>query len=102
MSLFADHISTNKDLFCRLHSADEVVRRHGAAAPVSIVGPRGTMFLADTDGIHKGAVPIRNPRLIFEVGYSLLPVFALRYAPACLTRDHPPLDPYINRLIIAN
>lgn len=95
------HLDSRREVFCRSHSEDEVVRRYGAAALISIVGPRGTTFLVDTSGVHKGAVPLRRPRLMFEVGYSVLPVFAFRYEPARLTRDRPSLDPHVNRLIAA-
>jgi hypothetical protein len=95
------HLDRRRDLFCRPHSDDEVRLRYGPAALASVIGPRGTMFLADTSGMHKGAIPLRRPRLVFEVCYSVLPVFALRYEPAQVTRDRPELDRYINRLIIA-
>ena len=66
---------------------------------VRIKGPRGTMFLADTSGVHKGAPAIDGPRLMLEVGYTLLPVYAFDYRPVTLTRRLG-LDKYINRLIV--
>jgi hypothetical protein len=85
----------------RAYTQADVLRRYGSSAISSITGPRGTMFLADTSGIHKAAVPFHQPRLGLEVGYSLRPIYCFDYRPECLTRERRPLDPYINRLIVA-
>ena len=85
-------------LFARRY--EEVVDKYGKEVCVAIEGPRGTMFLADTSGVHKGAAALRGPRLILEVGYSLLPIHALDYHPEALARRVFGLDPYINRLIV--
>jgi hypothetical protein len=77
----------------------EIAHKYGDRA-VTIQGPSGAMFMADTSGIHKGAPAIDAPRLMLEVGYTLLPVFALDYRPAPLTPSRPDLDRYINRLIV--
>jgi hypothetical protein len=66
----------------------------------TIVGPKGTSFVADTYGIHKGSVPRSRPRLLLQAQYSLLPVFAFRYEPVKLQAP-PALDRYINRLLVA-
>jgi len=81
-------------------SDKEVADKYGEKALVTIEGRRGTMFLADTSGIHKGAAARKGPRLMFEVGYTLLPVYCLEYHPVTLTRQLFNLDPYINRLIV--
>ncbi len=77
-----------------------VERRYGRDAVVTITGPRGTSFVADTYGIHAGPIPTAAPRLMVEVGYSVLPVFAIRYRPVALERPTG-VDPYINRLLLA-
>lgn len=74
--------------------------RFGADQVRTVVGPRGTAFMADTYGIHAGLVPTRTPRLLLQAQYSLLPVFAFDYAPLALSRP-PDLDPYVNRLLVA-
>ena len=44
----------------------------GASAE-SIVGPAGTMFLANTTALHRGLVPTSNRRLIAWARYGLAP-----------------------------
>ena len=90
---------TSGGAFSRLHDRPEIERLHGAERICTITGARGTGFVADTSGIHCGAVPKLGPRLIFEVQYSLLPVFAFGYKPVAL-ESAPAVDPYINRLMI--
>jgi hypothetical protein len=43
----------------------------------TVLGPRGTAFMADTHGIHAGMVPTHVPRLILQAQYSLLPGFCV-------------------------
>ena len=59
----------------RRYSDEEVAEKHGERA-VIIEGRRGTMVLADTSGLHKGTAALKGPYLMFEVGYTLLPVYA--------------------------
>jgi Phytanoyl-CoA dioxygenase (PhyH) len=92
---------TAGQLFQQRHNESDIVRRFGAQSVMSVVGPRGTMFVADTAGIHKGAVPSARPRLLLEVGYSILPVFAFDYQPERMDLPSPPRDRYVNRLILA-
>lgn len=77
-----------------------IERRYGRDAIVAITGPRGTSFVADTYGVHAGPVPTTAARLMLEVGYSVLPVFAIRYRPIAL-QPRPAVDPYVNRLLLA-
>lgn len=78
----------------------ELRGRYGANNIQLVVGPRGTAFLADTWGIHSGQVPRRGPRLILQAQYSLLPVYALRYAPLPIPVGDE-IDPYVNRLLVS-
>jgi hypothetical protein len=99
---------TSGGIFSRRYERGEVERIWGSRSVCTIVGQQGTSFIADTYGLHCGAdtyglhcgvVPTARPRLIFEVQYSLLPVFAFLYKPVRM--DVPqPVDPYINRLIL--
>jgi hypothetical protein len=84
----------------RAYSRGEIDRRFGRGALCTITGRRGTAFLADTHGIHAGINPTRTPRLILQAQYSLLPVFAFEYQSIVL-QDTEGLDPYVNRLLIA-
>ena len=86
-------------IFARHYSDAELIEKYGEEAFITIEGPRGTMFLADTSGVHKGAPALTGPRLMLEVGYTLLPVYCLNYKPETLTRQLSSLDAYVNRLI---
>ncbi len=83
----------------RPYSDDEVEQAFGREQVVSVTGQSGTGFAADTYGIHKGAVPITKPRLLLQIQYSLLPVYAYRYRPVPYSGPINP-DRYINRLIL--
>jgi hypothetical protein len=87
-------------LRARSFTTAEVEKEYGIENIVQIVGPRGTNFIANTYGIHKGVLPLRRPRLMLQASYSLLPNFALRYRPEARV-NRPALDPYINRLLLA-
>jgi hypothetical protein len=41
-----------------------------AGAPVAITGRRGTVFLADTRGLHKGLPLVHGHRLVFQMEYT--------------------------------
>ncbi len=85
----------------RAHRFDreDLERRYGREAIVAVMGPRGTSFVADTYGIHAGPVPRSRPRLILEIGYSILPIYALNYRPQGSARAQG-LDRYVNRLLL--
>jgi hypothetical protein len=78
---------------------DEYLSKHYGSGRIKIIGQRGTMFMADTSGIHKGEVPTRKPRLMLEVGYSLLPIYAFKYTPEVLESVRS-INRYTNRLIV--
>ena len=42
-------------LYARRYSEEELAKTYGEKAFITIEGRRGTMFLADTSGVHKGA-----------------------------------------------
>jgi hypothetical protein len=81
--------------------SDEVVEKiYGGEALQIVEGARGTCFMTDVHGIHKGTPPRDKPRLLLQIQYTLLPVFTFRYLPIPM-----PLpvgaDPYVNRLIVS-
>ena len=49
---------------------DEEVEASFPGQTVSIAGPTGTMFLADTRGLHKGAPLQKGHRLVFQLEYA--------------------------------
>jgi hypothetical protein len=79
----------------------EVDRRFGLRNVLRIIGPRGTGFYEDTWGVHKGAIPTDRPRLMFQVQYSIFPVFKYNYQPLAVAGTRS-LDRYINRLLVAS
>ena len=89
---------TNSTVRLKSFSDEAVATAHGDARIV-VTGPRGFGFAADTYGVHKGMVPRTKPRLLLQVQYSLLPVFAYDYQPEPYAGKLP-LDRYINRLIL--
>jgi hypothetical protein len=84
----------------RPYSRRAIDSHYGRDKVHTVLGPRGTAFMADTYGIHAGMVPTHAPRLILQAQYSLLPVFAFHYEPV-EAEDTSDLDPYVTRLIIA-
>ena len=56
-------------------SDEQMTAAFGQAALTSITGPRGTAFLADTRGFHKGTLPTAGHRLIAQLLYCS-PVFS--------------------------
>jgi hypothetical protein len=75
-----------------------LLARYGPAAITPMLGPCGTSFIADTLGVHRAGNPQTAPRLILQIQYSLLPVFAFLYAPAATSESD--YDPYCSRLLL--
>ena len=79
--------------------SQQAVDRYGRDKVLTMLGPRGTAFIADTYGIHAGTVPTRQPRLLLQAQYSLLPVYAFDYTPVTAAPTAN-LDAYVTRLLI--
>ncbi len=54
----------------RRFSDDEVARCYADEDLVTVCGPRGTLFAADTKGLHKGLPPVAGPRLVFQLEFA--------------------------------
>jgi hypothetical protein len=91
---------TGGSIRARPYDRRRIEDRYGASSITPILGREGTAFMADTSGIHMGMPAQNRPRLLLAAQYSLLPVFAFRYAPVTLTPS-PAVDRYVNRLLIA-
>lgn len=89
---------TTFGLKARAYSQEALERRFGEDAFLTITGPRGATFVADTLGAHRGDTPRERPRLIFQAQYSLLPIFAFNYAP--VAQPQRGFDAYSNRLLV--
>lgn len=85
-------------LTAKAYNPTKLEHRYGVGKVTSVLGPRGTTFLADTLGIHCGVSPVKRSRLILQIQYSLLPNFALRYEPP--KRGVGAFDAYSNRLLL--
>ena len=77
----------------------QAVDRYGRDKVLTVLGLRGTAFMADTYGVHLGKVPTQRPRLLLQAQYSLLPVFAFDYTPVAAATPAD-LDVYVTRLLI--
>jgi hypothetical protein len=67
---------------------------------LKIIGPKGTAFIADTWGVHKGHMPIARPRLLLQIQYSILPVMKFEYEPVRAPNAEQ-FNRYTNRLVLA-
>jgi hypothetical protein len=85
----------------RLHHYpdEEIEQRYRPEDLIKVTGPQGFGFAVDTYGIHKGLVPSKRPRLLLQIQYSLLPVYAYRYQPLAY-EGLERFDPYVNRLFL--
>ncbi|HYF45850.1 MAG TPA: phytanoyl-CoA dioxygenase family protein [Acidimicrobiales bacterium] len=54
----------------RRYDDDEVSRAFGEEALRSLTGPAGTIFAADTGGLHKGLAPQQGHRLVFQLEFA--------------------------------
>lgn len=90
---------TQPELFWQNHEVEALENAYGRDAIRVITGAAGTAFLTDSIGIHNGPVPIRQPRPVLQVGYSLLPRFSLLYKPVEV-ESRPTFDKYVNRLYV--
>jgi len=90
---------TQLELFWPTYEPEALENAFGRDAICAVTGAAGTAFLEDGHGLHAGPTPIRQPRLILAVGYSLLPRFLSAYRPVEI-EPRPAVDKYINRLYI--
>src|SRR5262245_22183187 len=48
---------------------EDILATYGANRVLDIVGPKGTMFIADTRAFHKGQHPVSGDRLMLQLYY---------------------------------
>ena len=87
-------------IFSKPYTVEEVHRLYGQERIIKIVGPKGTTFVADTWGVHRGQVPTTQPRLLLQVQYSILPILKYNYRPVPIPNAEL-FDRYTNRLLVA-
>lgn len=96
--VMGSHQTTGR-LRLRPYSPDDIERRFGSDQVLTIGGPRGTAFVGDMWGIHRGVPPSGRARLLFSCTYTMTATPIYRYEPVEPTpgRAH---DRYINRLLV--
>jgi hypothetical protein len=62
-------------------------------------GAKGTCFLEDTWGIHKGQLPTDKPRLLLQIRYSILPTIFRQREKITVKKEDYKYDKYINQHI---
>lgn len=84
-------------------SDEAVAEVFGKGGIRRFTGPRGTAFLENTYGLHRGQPPRSKRRLLFQVNYSLFPLYGSPDRPQTTATDVGlDLDPWINRLHVAS
>ena len=66
---------------------------------LTVNGPRGTSFVANMLGVHRGMPPTAGPRLLFSFTYTMTPTPIYRYDPVKVPDSHL-YDAYTNRLLV--
>lgn len=89
--------STNKLTKIRRYKDEEIFDSFGKSNVIDFIRPKGSCFLVDTYGFHKGTLPIENDRLLLQVQYSINPIGIEDY---CKKAKNENFDQYINRLIL--
>jgi hypothetical protein len=92
------HLTSGR-IIARPYTEQEIDHSYGTGHARVVIGPRGTTFVADTYGVHKGLIPIDRPRLILQAQYSLLPIYAFDYESVAV-RGNAPTDRYLLRLLV--
>jgi hypothetical protein len=92
---------TNKLLQLKRFTDEEVHMNFDTSNIEILTKPKGSCFIEDTYGIHKGQLPINGNRLVLQFQYSGLPLFAEKYAPVSLSLSETiNFDKYVNRLFV--
>jgi len=71
--------------FTKLRKTDEEVSRYFDVQPKFLIGPKGSRFLVDTYGVHKGLMPTKKDRLLCQFTYGVSPKEVLPFAPVKLS-----------------
>jgi hypothetical protein len=83
----------------RPYSEEYIERHYGRDRLVTVRGPRGTTFLGNMWGIHRGVPPAERPRLLFSCTYTMTATPIYEYNPVEVADGHL-YDAYTNRLLI--
>jgi hypothetical protein len=77
----------------------EIESTFGKENVLKFTGRKGTMFIVDTYGFHKGLLPDSEDRLLLQIQYSFYPIGIEKYEPVKIEQREN-YNAYINRLLI--
>jgi len=83
----------------RRYADSEIENTFGKDNILRFLAPKGTAFIVDTYGFHKGLLPKSNNRLLLQIQYSLHPIGIEKYEPVGVKNSNN-YNQYINRLVI--
>ncbi|RYU92899.1 phytanoyl-CoA dioxygenase family protein [Emticicia agri] len=84
----------------RRYMDNEIEDTFGKENVMKFVEPKGSAFMVDTYGFHKGLLPKSGKRLLLQVQYSLNPLKVENYTPVSLDKAEMTHDKFVNRLIV--
>ncbi len=97
--IYVKHSSASPKLRkIRRYTDTEVENTFGKENVKTFVAPKGTTFMVDTYGFHKGLLPESENRLLLQIQYSLFPIGIEEYQPVDIGKNT--YQPYINRLFV--
>lgn len=83
----------------RRYTDSEIEKAFGKQNVLKFMAPKGSAFIVDTYGFHKGLLPESEDRLLLQVQYSFYPIGIEEYTPIKI-KDSSNYNAYINRLLI--
>ena len=90
--------STNTLTKIRRYEDNEIESSFGKDKIKYFVANKGSMFMVNTYGFHKGLLPKSGKRLLLQIQYSLNPIGIEKYHPVRMPNHS--YNSYVNRLII--
>lgn len=85
----------------RRYQDHEIEETFGKENVMTFIEPKGSTFMVDTYGFHKGLLPKAGKRLLLQVQYSLNPIKVENYTPVAINAEVEKYDKFVNRLIIS-
>ena len=91
-------VSSNTLTKIKRYSDKEIENHFGKENVLYFTGDKGSMFMVNTYGFHKGLLPEKEERLLLQVQYSLQDIGIETYNPIEISNIK--YDKYVNRLIL--
>jgi len=90
-------INSHRHLPIKRYSDTEIEKYFGKENIKIMTGKKGSAFMEDTFGFHKGQLAKEDRRLVLQVQYSINPIAINSYTSKDSIME---IDPYINRLYL--